>query len=65
MLEMGRDQTKAKCGICEQVKEDGYYIYHMYICATCEQAIIHTDPTDESYHLYVDKLKAINHSLNV
>ncbi|HEY4599866.1 MAG TPA: sigma factor G inhibitor Gin [Cerasibacillus sp.] len=48
------------CGICDQEKTEGYYLYQMYICIACEQKIITTDPTDEKYLYYLRKLEQIN-----
>lgn len=48
------------CGICDEEKTEGYYLYKMYICTACEQKLIRTDPTDERYQYYIRKLKQIN-----
>ncbi|GEN31254.1 hypothetical protein HNQ35_001759 [Cerasibacillus quisquiliarum] len=51
-----------KCGICNEEKTEGYYLYKMYICIECEQKLIRTDPTDEKYRYYIRKLEQINQS---
>ena len=50
------------CGICNQTKEDGFFLYQLYICQECEEKIISTSPKDENYQFYVEKLRAINQS---
>jgi hypothetical protein len=51
-----------RCGICDKTKEEGIYLYHLFICSECETDIVATDPSDENYSIYVKKLKAINQS---
>lgn len=50
------------CGVCEQKKENGFYLYQLYICEECEKKIVATNPGDENYSFFVEKLKGINHS---
>ncbi|SFM51304.1 Inhibitor of sigma-G Gin [Gracilibacillus orientalis] len=50
------------CGICNQTKEDGIFLYQLYICEECEKKIISTSPKDENYQYYVEKIRAINQS---
>lgn len=52
-------QTKACCGICDQEKEAGFYLYQLYICLECEQQIVQAEPEQEIYHQFVKKLKGM------
>ncbi len=49
-----------RCGICEEKKERGIHLYTMFICCECEYNMIHTEPREEKYQYYLDKLKNIN-----
>lgn len=51
-----------KCIVCDEKKEEGIYLYAVFICASCEHNIIHTEPREEKYQYYVQKLKNINHT---
>lgn len=48
------------CGICEEEKEKGIYLYRMFICDDCERNMIHTEPREEKYQYYLQKLKNIS-----
>lgn len=48
------------CGICEEKKERGIHLYTLFICCECEQNIIHTEPREEKYNYYLQKLKNMN-----
>ncbi|MDY0404085.1 sigma factor G inhibitor Gin [Virgibacillus sp. 179-BFC.A HS] len=48
------------CGICEEKKEQGIHLYNMFICSECEYNMIHTEPREEKYHYYLQKLKNVN-----
>lgn len=50
---------KQCCGICEEEKERGINIYHMFICETCEREIVQTDPEQTEYTNFVEKLRGI------
>lgn len=50
------------CGICEEKKEAGIHLYKIFICSECERNMIHTEPREEKYQYYLQKLKNINHS---
>ncbi len=54
---------KHECGICDQEKKEGIYLYHFYICLECEKELLLTNPQDEGYQYYVEKLRAINQSI--
>ncbi|SHG70980.1 sigma factor G inhibitor Gin [Ornithinibacillus halophilus] len=49
-----------QCGICEDRKEKGIHLYNMFICLDCEHNMIHTEPREEKYQYYLQKLKNIN-----
>ncbi|TXL63419.1 sigma factor G inhibitor Gin [Cerasibacillus terrae] len=51
-----------KCGICDERKERGIHLYTMYICCDCEHQMIHTEPSEEKYRYYIQKLKHMNQS---
>jgi len=48
------------CGICEEEKGKGIFIYRLFICHECERNMIHTEPKEEKYRYYLRKLKNIN-----
>ncbi|MFB1051097.1 sigma factor G inhibitor Gin [Paraliobacillus sp. JSM ZJ581] len=52
--------TREECGICHNSKKEGIHIYHFFICQSCERKIIETQPEDELYSYFVNKLKQIN-----
>lgn len=54
-------ETMTQCGICEENKEDGIQLYRMFICHECERNMIHTEPREEKYNYYLQKLKNISH----
>lgn len=45
------------CGICEETKEKGIFLYRLFICFECEQNMVHTEPREEKYNYYLRKLK--------
>lgn len=45
------------CGICEEEKEQGIRLYKLFICSECEWNMIHTEPREEKYNYYLQKLK--------
>lgn len=49
-----------RCGICEEEKERGIHLYKLFICCECEKNMIHTEPREEKYHYYLQKLKNMN-----
>lgn len=49
-----------QCGICEEEKEKGILLYRLFICHECEQNMIDTEPREEKYNYYLQKLKNIN-----
>ncbi|MDC3417957.1 sigma factor G inhibitor Gin [Aquibacillus salsiterrae] len=57
---MNSVEVKHTCGICDESKERGIYLYHLFICCECEQKIVHTDPKEPEYKNYISKLKHIN-----
>ncbi|MUV37998.1 Protein CsfB [Lentibacillus sp. JNUCC-1] len=48
-----------QCAICEDRKQHGIHLYHLYICRECEHNMIHTEPREEKYEYYLKKLKPI------
>ena len=46
-----------KCVICDETREDGIQLHMLFICASCEHNMIHTDVREEKYRYYVNKLK--------
>ncbi|MDL4839090.1 sigma factor G inhibitor Gin [Aquibacillus rhizosphaerae] len=53
-------KEQKSCGICDEEKEKGIYLYNLFICCECEHKMIHTEPTEEQYKYYLQKLKHIN-----
>lgn len=54
---------KTCCGICEKEQEKGFYLYQLFICESCEQSIVNTNPEDSEYEFYLSKLKNITKSI--
>lgn len=50
-------ETMDRCGICEEIKENGIHLYKLFICSECERNMIHTEPKEEKYRYYLKKLK--------
>ncbi|WP_138420025.1 sigma factor G inhibitor Gin [Aquibacillus sediminis] len=53
-------ESKRTCGICDETKSKGIYLYNLFVCNECEQKMVHTEPNEEQYQYYVDKLKNMN-----
>lgn len=53
-------ETLTQCGICEEEKGNGIFLYRLFICHECERNMIHTEPREEKYNYYLQKLKNIN-----
>ncbi len=49
-----------KCGVCDQEKSSGMYLYYLFICESCERKMIETSPEDPSYAYFITKLKQMN-----
>lgn len=50
------------CHICDTNQSRGIYIFHVYVCESCQEKIITTDPEDPNYHYFVNKLRRIRNS---
>lgn len=48
-----------KCLICDEEKERGIHILAHFICEVCEQNIRLTEPEDERYQYYIEKLRKL------
>lgn len=59
---MNHHKLSERCGICEEKKEQGIHLYNFFICTECEYNIIHTEPREEKYKYYLEKLKNMNQS---
>ncbi|GAB2563808.1 sigma factor G inhibitor Gin [Gracilibacillus alcaliphilus] len=59
---MNHHKTHYRCGVCDQRKSNGIFLYQMYLCQECEQEILAIHPHDDHYQFYVKKLRAINQS---
>jgi len=46
-----------KCSICDDEQLEGIFIRTVFICTGCEHNMIHTEPREEKYQYYVQKLK--------
>ncbi|WP_035724707.1 sigma factor G inhibitor Gin [Gracilibacillus boraciitolerans] len=57
------ENNKHVCGICDQTKKEGIFLYQLYICSECEKEILSIKSQDENYQYYVEKLRAINQSI--
>ncbi|MBM7573124.1 sigma factor G inhibitor Gin [Aquibacillus albus] len=53
-------ELKEICGICNEDKDKGIHLYNLFICSDCEQKIVQTEPKEEKYKHYVNKLKRVN-----
>ncbi|GAA5417911.1 anti-sigma-G factor Gin [Paraliobacillus ryukyuensis] len=47
------------CDVCHKGQKAGIHLYHLFICESCEQKIIKTNPEDPSYAYFVNKLKQL------
>lgn len=47
------------CFICGDTDCDGIIINGEMICRRCEQKIVNSEASDESYDMYKDKIKVI------
>lgn len=47
------------CIVCDEEKENGIHLFTHFICETCEQNIRLTEPEDELYRYYLQKLKKV------
>ncbi|MFD1021120.1 sigma factor G inhibitor Gin [Thalassobacillus hwangdonensis] len=56
-------KKKSRCGVCNEVKDDGIHIYQLYICESCEKEMLTTDPGDARYQFFIEKLKTISKSV--
>ena len=52
-------QTKACCGICDEEKESGFYLYRLYICLECERQIVQAEPEQDIYQQFVKRLRGV------
>lgn len=52
-------EVSNKCFICGKPVYDGIIINGERICKECEKKIIKTDPSEEKYSEYKDKIKVI------
>lgn len=59
LTEVGKMNNKKTCGICGAEKEAGIHVYTMFICCECEQEIVHTEPEEQKYHMFIEKLKSM------
>ncbi|MCT2534285.1 sigma factor G inhibitor Gin [Aquibacillus koreensis] len=57
---MNLSEHKEVCGVCDLEKPKGIHLYNLFICCECEQKMVHTEPSEEQYKFYLDKLKHIN-----
>ncbi|MDQ0158425.1 MULTISPECIES: sigma factor G inhibitor Gin [Alkalibacillus] len=46
------------CQVCDQWKAQGIYVLTNFICQSCERAIVQTNPEEEQYQYYVEKMKS-------
>ncbi|MBM7543132.1 sigma factor G inhibitor Gin [Amphibacillus cookii] len=49
-----------QCSICDNNKEKGIFIYHLFVCEVCEQKLLNTEPEDPNYRFFVNKLKKLH-----
>ena len=50
------------CQICDAKQSRGIYIFHVYVCESCQEKLVTTDPEDPNYRYFVHKLRRIRHS---
>ncbi|TFB21061.1 sigma-G inhibitor, Gin [Filobacillus milosensis] len=50
-------KSMKQCKICEEWKNEGIYLLISFICSDCEKEILDTDPQDERYQYYIDRMK--------
>lgn len=54
-------ENSKRCGICEDEKSSGIHLYRLFICNECETNMIHTEPREEKYQYYLQKLKNVQY----
>lgn len=52
-----------RCIVCEEEKQLGIHLYLSFICTDCEIKMIHTEPRDQLYDFYVERLKRHQHTM--
>jgi hypothetical protein len=58
---MNNQETIVKsCQICNEMKVKGITLYTTFICSECEKEMIQTEPGDEKYQFFIEKLRVIN-----
>lgn len=57
MGDSNKEKVVDLCVICEQKKQDGFYLYQSFICIDCEKEIVQTSTDHPLYKFYVHQLK--------
>ncbi|MGM9923322.1 MAG: sigma factor G inhibitor Gin [Bacillus sp. (in: firmicutes)] len=50
------------CIVCEEVKNEGMYVYLSFVCRSCEEDIVKTETSDPKYQYYLQQLRKVNES---
>ncbi|WP_188207388.1 sigma factor G inhibitor Gin [Alkalibacillus aidingensis] len=51
-------QSMKRCQICDEWKQEGINLFVSFICTSCEKEMLKTDPEDEMYQFYIDRMKS-------
>ncbi|WP_084281129.1 sigma factor G inhibitor Gin [Alkaliphilus transvaalensis] len=51
--------NELSCYICNKQDQEGIIIKEQYICRECEKEIVSTQPGEEKYEEYKEKIKEI------
>lgn len=49
-----------ECTVCNNKQLRGIYLFNLFICETCHEQMVRTDPEDPDYRYFVEKLKRIH-----
>ncbi|WAA12320.1 sigma factor G inhibitor Gin [Fervidibacillus halotolerans] len=50
-------QKNRRCVICEEEKQNGYYLCSFFICLDCERGMVHTEVEHPAYKRFIKQLK--------
>ncbi|MGD9677774.1 MAG: sigma factor G inhibitor Gin [Vulcanibacillus sp.] len=56
-MKFSRNGKLKTCAICGTKKREGINIHSYFICAICEEEIVHTEVNNERYTFFIKKMK--------
>ena len=48
------------CVLCKQQMEDGIHLCEVHVCEECERKLVDVNVDDQTYPLYVEKLRQLS-----